>query len=496
MAMETLGSIILQAGKYLCGFIFSKATIFIKFRSNVEELDRYMKRLVNLKTTINEELESADKEGRLPTTEVKEWLKDVEEIQIKVNLIEEEVTSNEENLCGCGLNCCMRYRLSKEAVEKLVDVKEAIDSANFPVGMVVRNPRARAVEEIPVAPIMGQRAALDTLERILELVVDERVGYIGIWGMGGVGKTTLVKNLNNKLECSSSAQAFDVIIWVTVSKDSDMKRVQSQVAKRLNVRMGRGETIQELAIRLFAELKGKKFLLILDDVWEKIDLDELGIPHGEGHKGFKIILTTRSLDVCRGMKTDKDIRVEVLSDEEAWMLFCQNAGDMTDFVRVGELARAVARECSSLPLAIITVGRAMRRKTRIELWKHALEELRSSVPDIRGIEKEVFSPLKWSYDSLQGKNIKPCFLYCSLFPEDYSIEASKLVQYWIAEGLIDERQNFESASNRGIALIENLKDSCLLDNGAHEGTVKMHDVVRDVAIWIASSLEDGSRFFV
>ncbi|XP_058071080.1 disease resistance protein At4g27190-like [Magnolia sinica] len=334
-----------------------------------------MKRPVNLKTTINEELESADKEGRLPIAEVKEWLKDVEEIQIKVNLIEEEVTSNEENLRGCGLNCCMRYRLSKEAVEKLVDVKEAIDSANFPMGMVVRNPRARAVEEIPVAPIMGQRAALDTLEWILELVVDERVGYIGIWGMGGVGKTTLVKNLNNMLECSSSAQAFDVIIWVTVSKDSNMKRVQSQVAKRLNVRMRRGETIQELAIRLFAELKGKKFLLILDDVWEKIDLDALGIPHGEGHKGFKIILTTRSLDVCRGMKTDKDIRVEVLSDEEAWTLFCQNAGDMTDLVRVGDLARAVARECSGLPLAIITVGRAMRGKTRIKLWKHALEEL-------------------------------------------------------------------------------------------------------------------------
>ncbi|XP_058071110.1 probable disease resistance protein At4g27220 [Magnolia sinica] len=500
MAMETLGSIILsitvQAGKYFCSFIFSMATIFIKFRSNLEELEQYMKQLANLKTTINEELESADKEGRLPNAGVKEWLKDVEEIQIKVNLIEEEVTANVENPSGCVLNCCMLHRLSKEAVEKLVDVKEAIDLADFPMGVVTRNPRARAVEEIPVPPIMGQRAAMDTLEQILELLEDKQVGKIGIWGMGGVGKTTIVKNLNNKLECSSSAHAFDVIIWVTVSKDSNMKRVQSQVAKRLNVRMRKGEIAQELAIRLFAELKGKKFLLILDDIWEKIDLDELGIPHGEGHKGFKIILTTRSLDVCRGTKMDKDIRVEVLSDEEAWTLFCQNAGDMTDLDRVGDLTRAVARECSGLPLVIITVGRAMRGKPRIDLWKHALEELRSSVPDIRGIEKEVLSPLKWSYDSLQGKNIKPCFLYCSLFPEDYSIEASKLVQYWIAEGLINERQNFEAASNRGIALIENLKDSCLLDKGAHEGTVKMHDVVRDVAIWIASSLEDGSKFFV
>ena len=118
------------------------------------------------------------------------------------------------------------------------------------------------------------------------------------------------------------------------------------------------------------------------------------------------------------------------------------------------------------------------------------------MPPTEDIEAKMFERLKWSYDSLEGNNIKSSFLYCSLFPKDFSIEISELVNYWKAEGLIDEGQNYEDSVNRVIALIENLKDSCLLEDGGREGTVKMHDVVRDVAIWIASSFEDNCKSLV
>lgn len=78
----------------------------------------------------------------------------------------------------------------------------------------------------------------------------------------------------------------------------------------------------------------------------------------------------------------------------------------------------------------------MRRKTKVELRKNALNEWQRSVPNIKGIEKNVFSPLKWSYDSLEGKNSKHCFLYCSLFPKDFDIEIKELIQCWIAEGIL------------------------------------------------------------
>ncbi|KAK0600533.1 hypothetical protein LWI29_015922 [Acer saccharum] len=256
------------------------------------------------------------------------------------------------------------------------------------------------------------------------------------------------------------------------------------------------ESVQRLAIRLHQRLQKEKFLLILDDVWEPIDLESLGVPQSEALIGSKIIFTSRSLEVCREMKVDKEVKVDVLNDEESWQLFTVNAGQVATSEHIESIARSVARECSGLPLAITIVGSAMRGKTMIELWTDALSELRRSVPNIKGIENKVYKSLKWSYDSLQGKNIKPCFLYCCLYPEDFSIDVSELVKCWLGEGLIDQEQNYEDSYNRAIALIEILKDSCLLENGAHEGTVKMHDVVRDVAVWISSTLEDECKSLV
>lgn len=172
-----------------------------------------------------------------------------------------------------------------------------------------------------------------------------------------------------------------------------------------------GESKERMAVLLFERLKKeKKFLLILDDVWERVDLDDVGIPKPEIHEGCKIILTSQSLDACRQMETDVDLKVDVLSGEEAWGLFSQNAGKVVDLEYIKLFAKAVTKECSGLPLVIIMVGRAMRGKTMVEMWKDALSVWQRSVPYIEGIEK-VFFPLKWSYDSLQGMINKNCFLY-------------------------------------------------------------------------------------
>ncbi|KAK1261222.1 Disease resistance protein [Acorus gramineus] len=305
--------------------------------------------------------------------------------------------------------------------------------------------------------------------------------------MGGVGKTTLVRTLNNKLEDSSSPQLFDIVIWITVSKGTDEKTIQYRLVERLKMSTSMTESTEGRAIRLCERLKKeKKILLILDDVWEKIDLDKVGIPHGDAHPGCKIILTTRSFDVCREMETDKEMKVNVLSEEDAWKMFSKE---------IKSHAKDVSKECGGLPLALITVGKAMREKEQPELWKNALDELRRSAPDIRGVEREVFLPLKLSYDSLQGKNIKPCFLYCIMYPEDHSIKVSELVHCWMAEGLIDESDDLEVLFNRGFAVVKNLIDSCMLERGDEEEEVKMHDVVRDVAIWIASSSEPEFETF-
>ncbi|KAK4850478.1 hypothetical protein QYF36_007105 [Acer negundo] len=488
VVVAIIGSAVTEAGRSLCGS-FPSIKNFISFQSNLTTLEKEMKILVDLKNKVIEDVDySSDAQMTL-------WLREVEQILLEMNSVQASMTASNQKLCGRFFNCSERYRLSKETARMLKEIERLLKVGDIAVKMAGRIYLAKAVEHIPGPSIVNQTTASKNLAKVMDLLNDDDVLRIGVWGMGGVGKTTLVKNLNNQLKSSSTLQ-FGIVIWATVSRELDLKKVQIQLAERLDLKASMEESVQRLAIQLHQKLQKEKFLLILDDVWETIDLDCLGVPQPEDHTGSKIILTSRSLEVCREMKTDKEVKVDVLNDEESWQLFTVNAGKVATSEHIEPIARSVARECSGLPLAITIVGSAMRGKTMIELWMDALSELRRSVPNIKGIENKVYKPLKWSYDSLQGKNIKPCFLYCCLYPEDFSIDVSELVKCWLGEGLIDEQKNYEESYNRGIALIENLKDSCLLEHGAYKGTVKMHDVVRDVAIWISSTMEDGCKSIV
>ncbi|KAE8125650.1 hypothetical protein FH972_020430 [Carpinus fangiana] len=486
-----VGEVVVATGRVLCCAIYSKMKNTVKFQSNLDVLKKEMECLLALRDGLKNETELAEQEEKVVRSQVIEWLKKVEELQLKVNQIQTV------KLSQLSLNCSKRYRISREATEKLKDIQGLLEAGRSHSGAVtVNHGMPRVVERIPGPTIQDQTTPSKTLAEIMALLSDDEVQSIGIWGMGGVGKTTLVRNLNNKLK-STSVQPFGIVIWVTISRNLDIKKVQKQIAERLNLPLMMEESMERLTNRLYEKLeKVKFFLLILDDVWVKIDLDNLGVPRPEDNKGSKIILTTRFFDVCRHMMTDRQVKVFVLNDDESWQLFSRNAGNVASLEHISPFAKAIARECCGLPLAFVTMGAAMREKTKVELWKHALNELQRSVSCPPHIEDKIYKPLKWSYDSLEGEKMKYCFLYCSLFPEDFSIEISELAQCWLAEGLLDEKENYEDSFNRVINLIEILKDSCLLENGARMDTVKMHDVIRDVAIWIASLLEDGCKSLV
>ena len=485
LAAAAFGAVLAPICNFLCGCVTSKITTALTLRSNLDAKDKDMKSLLDRRKEVEDEKKEAEKEGNVIRAQVVKWLDDVEKLQ---HSVEEMV--NDKKPSACFLNCRKRYRASKEVEKTLQDIRELLEDGKFPNG--VFDPKMlKKVEHIGGPSIQGQTTASEALAETMRLLNDG-VGRIGIWGPGGVGKTTLVINLNNELEKTTSM----LVIWVTVSK-FDIKNIQRQIAERLKLEVKTEESVQRMAIRLHQRLiNEEKFLLILDDVWEKVDLNTLGVPRPEDHNGCQFIFTTRDLQVCRDMEFDADVKMNGLIDKDAWQLFCEKAGDVVHLEEIKPFAEEIVKECCGLPLAIIVVGASMKRKTRVELWEHALNELRMSVPSIQGIKDRVYKPLKWSYDSLPDNNIKSCFLYCSLFPEDYSIYIIELVQCWLGEGLIDEQQDHVHRVNTGIALIEKLKDSCLLENGAHEGAVKMHDVVRDVAIWIASSHDDGCKSLV
>ncbi|XWS11810.1 hypothetical protein CRYUN_Cryun37aG0032800 [Craigia yunnanensis] len=195
------------------------------------------------------------------------------------------------------------------------------------------------------------------------------------------------------------------------------------------------------------------------------------------------------------MEARKKIKVECLESEKAWKFFEEKVGDETlnSHPDIRKLAEEVVKRCGGLPLALITIGRAMACKNTPEEWKYAIEMLkRSALPKM---EKEVFPLLKLSYDSLPV-TMRCCLLYCCLFPGDYNIPKKSLVEYWFCEGLLNVFDRISEAQMQGHSILNSLLSSCLLES-AGEDSVKMHDVIHQMALWIASELEvEEKKFFV
>lgn len=435
-------------------------------------------------------LERAELDGSRRTKEVQRWLARVEVIEAEAASIMENFRQSRQGWGFFNPSCCSKYNMSKEMIEKLKDTSELKGKGNFE--RLVTEPRPAPVEEKPCKPAIGIGVMLD---KVWEFLEEEKVGIIALYGMGGVGKTTLLKTVNNAY--LSGDHNFDVVIWVLVSKEFVVSKIQQSIVARLGLPWVDSEAHELLTSKIYNVLKKKRFLLLLDDVWEGIDLGDIGIPPPDDENKCKLIFTTRSIDVCSDMDAHRKLKVELLNDEKSWQLFCEKVGrmDILESSPIRTYAETMVRKCGGLPLALITVGRAMANKETEEEWKYAIELLNKSPSELRGME-DVFTLLKFSFDNLENETAKMCFLYCSLFPQSYSIEKEQLVEYWLAEGFLDSFYD-SNAYNKGYAAIGSLKVAFLLETGEEETQVKMNDVIRSFALWIASGCGvNKGNFFV
>uniref|UniRef100_A0A2N9H9Z7 AAA+ ATPase domain-containing protein n=1 Tax=Fagus sylvatica TaxID=28930 RepID=A0A2N9H9Z7_FAGSY len=419
------------------------------------------------------------------TERVNGWLQRVEVLERQVEVILQN--NSQELQKKCLLNCFPRncncsYRLGKDVSKKIIAVSDAIKEGDFD-DIAYPLPRA-PVDEMPMENIT---VGLDPLlEEVWSCIADINVGIIGLYGIGGVGKTTLLKKINNKFLNQTSE--FDTVIWVVVSKEVNMENIQEVIRKKIEIPNDKWDSISggERPSEILRVLRTKRFMLLIDDIWERIDLVSLGIPL---QRLSKVVFTTRSKDVCGLMEAERRIRVECLAREEALTLFQMKVGEETlrSHPEIPKLAKIVAEECEGLPLALITIGRAMcSRKTPRE-WKHAITVLRSFPSEFSGMGNKVFPVLKFSYDNLPCESDRNCFLYCSIFPEDYNIRKDELIDLWIGEGILDECENIHDESNFGESIVGTLKLACLLESDESEEFVRMHDMIHEMALWIANT---------
>ncbi|XP_031266823.1 disease resistance protein SUMM2-like [Pistacia vera] len=296
---------------------------------NLSDLQAEYQKLIEARNDVTRRVMIAEEQHEMKRLDqVQGWLSRVEAVGTEVEEIINDSSQEIERLClgdYCSRNCISSYRFGKKVAEKLKYMATLRSEGDFKD--VARRVLKDSVNEIPIDPkIVGMQTIFDKVWRCLG---EEQVGIIGLHGTGGVGKTTLLTQINNNF--CNERNDFDVVIWVVVSKDHKVEKIQEVIGEKIGLSSESWKTKSLLykAQDLFKILSKKKFVLLLDDIWERVDLKDVGIPHPDPNNGSKIVFTTRSVEVCGHMEAHKHFRVEFLENKEAWNLFQSKVGEDT-----------------------------------------------------------------------------------------------------------------------------------------------------------------------
>ncbi|XP_034707560.1 disease resistance protein UNI-like isoform X3 [Vitis riparia] len=496
-------SIAATVGEYLVSPIRRQLRYLFCYRSYTDDLNKKVQELGrvrdDLQITVGDETKRAGYEIR-PI--VQEWLNRVDGI----TEVAEELMKDENMSCFNGWcpNFKSRYLLGKIAEEKAQEIVQIQNEGNFPHGVSDRVP-LRNLTFKKYEPF-DSRALI--LNKIMDAFGDDEIKMVGVWGMGGVGKTTLVKQV---AEQAKQGNLFTTEVYIDVSWTRDLEKpqqgiakIQQKIAEMLHLEFtGKDESTR--AVELNHRLKKEKILITLDDIWKEIDLEEVGIPCKDDPTECKVVLTSRDLHLIRQyMDEETCFLIQQLPPEEAWSLFNKTSGcSLEKNLELRPIATGVVEECEGLPIAIVTIAKALKGKN-VAVWKNALKELRTSAPtNIQGVKEKVYSCLELSYNHLESDEVKSLFLLCGLLG-DGDVSLDDLLKYGMGLDLFDNIDSLEHARDRVVALVKILKDSSLLLDPFEDacnylfedpcfiegwsfifaeedkGFVRMHDVVRDV----------------
>ncbi|KAI4354364.1 hypothetical protein L6164_003234 [Bauhinia variegata] len=471
--LEFLIEITTKIIEYTFAFIWKQLCYVLFYKNNLNNLKDQVKDLEGQRDRIQHWVDAETRNGKTIFDDVPKWLQEVEMVSQEA----EQLQGNADHASvGCCPNLPLRHQLGRKAEFEAKNVGDLKIKGEKFTSVAYDSPSEPEFTAYTRGIEMFE-SRMSIMNEIMQAITAPNINMAGVYGLGGVGKTTFMYQVASK---ATHDKSFDAVVVASVTQTPDLSLVQTKIADQLDLKLEK-ETLFGRAPRLRERIKREKsILIILDDIWERFDMNELGIPLGN-HKSCKVLITSRTQDVLNEMGSQKDFRLEPLDESETWRLFQVMADD--DVVKDGRLqgiAIQVANKCAGLPVLIVTVSRALKGKG-IRAWKDALTRLKT----VGNKEQaEIYrSALELSYDRLEGNDMKELFLLCA----GTSSSISDLLKYGMGLGIFKDVKTLEEARNRLHSMIDKLKASCLLlDDGKSTGFVKMHDNVREVAIFIAS----------
>ena len=319
---------------------------------------------------------------------------------------------------------------------------------------------------------------------------DQKCSVIALLGMGGLGKTALAANVYKRVR-----EKFQCYAWVSISQTYSREVILRNITKELfkdNVGVLSSTLdmdIMSLEETLKKYLEQRKYLIILDDVWDPEAFHDLSRMFIHNDRGSRVMLTTREVRVATLASPGHILTLEALPEDKAWDLFCKKAFPRDTNhkcpTELKPLSEEIVGKCKGLPLAIVSIGSLLRvREKTMEEWRRINDQLsweminNSKLDHIRNI-------LYLSFIYLPT-HLKSCFLYCSLFPEDYLLHRKQLARLWMAEGFVEERGG-STLEEVAEGYVKELTDRNMLQlvERNHFGRMKkfrMHDLLRELAV--------------
>ncbi|KAJ0717404.1 putative P-loop containing nucleoside triphosphate hydrolase, leucine-rich repeat domain superfamily [Helianthus annuus] len=388
--------------------------------------------------------------------------------------------------------CCTKFSLSHRLSPKLDRITtrlQHLEKQN--PGLIVKgekpkiNTNRRNETSLPERDVVGREVEKKKL--LNQLLVGEsskeNFSILPIVGLGGVGKTTLARILYNDTRVKDH---FELMAWVCVSDEFDVFKISETIFECVATENKQFKDVNQLQIALREQFKDKRFLLVLDDVWNQNydDWEILVRPFHSGAAGSRVIMTTRQQDLLKKIGFNHVDNLESLSHEDALSLLALHALDVDNFDSHETLkpqAEGIVKKCGGLPLALKAIGRLLRTKTEGEEWD---DVLKSKIWDLENADA-IVPALRLSYHDLPA-DLKRLFAYCSLFPKDFMFDKEELILLWIAEGYLNESTANKSPERLGHEYFEKLLSRSFFQPApSGEPFFVMHDLMNDLATFVA-----------